>query len=602
MVRLQLSRANWLVMGVLCVLAMTSPLVHAQDELTESKDPLIDWPMNTQPEIPTLQTVDSFDPEIARIWFEALNRPDALTRFEAAKAIAKAATMNMPDLVMMEERLASILTDNNEELLTRYAAAQALVAMNAKRQAEAFIKAQASLGLEMILITDPALAKWQDQSAITIWLKRLADPSADVTIRQSAARSIQQAKQVTLAVTLSDLALKEQAPIALRLTAAKAYRDLLANAEQPATKDLALNADLHKLTASKAPVIDQLMAAYLLSGSRSQAAVELLVKLASNTDITHSPAVLIAAERLLQMSPQSLDPLLTTLGKSADFGIRSLVIRRFAQQGTSHSAADIAPFLGDEHPAVRVLARDKIIELAKQPAIREETLKVLTHELAGEDPLVLEQATLAAGAVGLKTAADRLVVLLESEHIPVAVGAAVSLRKLLVPSTFAPALAYAEANIKSSIPFDRRVETAQLIQMMGLAKYEPAKTVLRKFIPKGSGASIDRQAAIWSLGLLYEGQPDGGLVGQLAARANDGQGMNPEDGRVRIKAVVAIGLMKDQGALGQLRKWEADKQDTSLSPASRWAIGQITGHRPPEPPPEPVQASGFFLETLPKSN
>lgn len=207
---------------------------------------------------------------------------------------------------------------------------------------------------------------------------------------------------------------------------------------------------------------------------------------------------------------------------------------------------------------------------------------------------------MAAGAVDLKPTADRLLALLENPSTPVTVAAATSLRKLQLASTLAPALAYVEANLQSDIPVDRHNATSQLIQLMGLMKYAPAEPVLRKIIPKDSARSMDRQAAFWTLGLLHEGKPDRTLIRQFAKRANDGMGMNPEDGQVRVMAVVAIGYMKDKASLGTMNRWINNQEDNTLAIASRWAVGQITGQRPPEPVPAAYKVTGWFLEPISK--
>jgi HEAT repeat protein len=300
----------------------------------------------------------------------------------------------------------------------------------------------------------------------------------------------------------------------------------------------------------------------------------------------------------MAISPKSLDPLLSRLGEAADAGIRKIVINRLADQGAEHTAADVARFLSDENPSLRVLARTRLMAMAGQPESREQATAAITQVLAGQDPLSLEQAALAAGAVNLKSAAGRLLQLLDDPHTPVAVAAATSLRKLQLPDTLGPALAYVTANVDKKIPSPRHDATSQLIQLMGILKYAPAEPVLLKLIPKDSGMSMDRQAAIWTLGLLHEGQPDASLVRQLTSRAKDGQGMNPEDGQVRIMSVVAIGLMKNKGSLGQLQNWIHDEMDTTLAPAARWAVGQITGERPPEPDPVASRVTGWFLEPL----
>lgn len=550
---------------------------------TSDEDPLIDWPTRIDPELPVEVSVRTFDERLGSMWFGALNQIDSSTRFEAANAIAKAADMGMTGLEMMVPRLVSMLGDDKEHDLTRVAAARALIAMNANAHAAELWKADVPAARNMVHLIDPALARWQYEPAIKGWRKRLADNSESLAVRLSAVYALALAKDVTGANALTAIAMDSTQVTSLRLAAAQAYGSYM-------TLDQSKQA---VLLPPKAGFIDKLILAHLLKAHQGQAAQKQLARLADDVE----PAVaVVAAAHLLAIEPSLLDAMLEKYSKSGDVKLRVVALERYAQRKEAASAEALKVFLDDADPTIRTLARDRLMTLSKEDGLRQAVVARLLESLNGSSVKAQEQAALAVGEIDVKESLPRLLELITSEDAVVALSAATSIRKIQVEASLAPALAYVRQNVSLDTPRDRHGVAAQLIQLMGIMKYAPAQDTFMKLVPKNSGPSAQRSAAVWALGKIYEGQPDKALTRQLVSRANDGQGMNPEDQTVREQAVIALGRMQDKALLKSYQKWINDEQDTTLAIASRWAIGQATGARPPEPEPSAANITGWFLE------
>lgn len=549
----------------------------------EPQDKLIDSPMKLDPLLPVAEQRESFDPRLVGLWFQALNQADSRTRFQAAAAIAKAASQGMQGLDIMSARLATLVESADEQYVTRQSSAKALIALDAKEHASVLWTANVPSSREMVLLTDPALARWQYAPAIEGWRTRLMDQSVSLVVRTSAARSLGQAADKASQAKLTTIALDQSEPEMLRLEAARAFKLFGAIPGNAQGVSMPPNAR----------IIDKVVVAMLLGMYEGNASTQQLVKLAGDLE----PAVaIVAAELLLKSQPTAIDTLLEKFSQSGDTRLRIVAIDRLSQRQEASSAKALAVFLSDQDPQLRVMARDKLIAMA--PTLREAVAAVLLSELRSESVFAQQQSALATGAIDLKTAAPKLLELIESKTADVSLAAAVSLRKLQVEETFAPALAYVQKNMAATTPGDRVLVSTQMVQMFGLVAYEPANETLVKLVPKNSGSATLRAAAIWALGKLHEGKPDVQLTRDLTRRANDGAGMEPEDSSVREQSAIAIGRMKDKRSLKLFQGWIKNESDPSLATAGRWAVGYLTGERPEEPEPTASNVTGWFLQPL----
>lgn len=577
---------NW--MACLTLAAIMLPAGSLRAQPSEAANPLIDWPMSADPTLVEAQAPSRYHPRQVGIWMQALNQPDTQTRYQTALAIARNHRAGMPGLEITAGRLHAILADAKEHALTRIAAADALLAINAQEHAPAVWTASGELGYEMARVISPALAQLKYAPALEVWRKTAGDATQSLTNRRLAVDSLALAGDAAAAAVLHALAIDASAPSSLRLAAARAYaKTARAGDALPALPD----AD------AKVGQISTLVRVNLLSAHQNPQAYRLLAELLKHSDPTVSHH---AASILLQHAPDQLDGHLSDFARSGDVGLRRIALTRWTQLSNDAAVAGLSGLLEDMHPAVRTQATTSLIELGKKSELQARIHEAVLNVLRTGQPAGREQAALLAGELKINAAAQDLVKLLDHESAAVGLASATALRKLQLPETLDAALENLVKNSSRSAGNGRDEQAAQLIQLMGLVKHQPADAALRKLIPKNAGPLKSRQAAIWALGHLHAaGKPDNQLVSQFNARINDTRGMEPEDEMVRVHAIIAIGRMKAANTLSAMRKLHDDPESsTIIAAATRWTLAQLTGSELPVPV-LPVQTlTGGFLDPI----
>jgi hypothetical protein len=134
---------------------------------------------------------------------------------------------------------------------------------------------------------------------------------------------------------------------------------------------------------------------------------------------------------------------------------------------------------------------------------------------------------------------------------------------------------------------------AHLFIAFGDQGYRPAEPLMREYLPKDHPLGLEsRAAATWAVGLFYEGnlQPD--LVTLFVGRLNDA-GIYGDTDQVRDMAAIALGRMKAESALPDLRKFASQGMLSCY-----WAIEQMTGEKTPTPDEEIIVVDDWFLAPL----
>jgi len=577
---------KWWVSALLTAMLFPGSALMAQPFTGQPGEIRTDKPMLVDPPFMVPETSTTFHPRLLPLWMQALSQPDAQTRYQAALAIAKAQALGMPGLEITQNQLAVIAASKDEHAMTRLAAAKALVAMDAREHAEAIWAVSQDLGNDAMLVTGPALARWQHGPAVEAWRKQAADETLSAAVRRSAIESLAAARDAGSRTTLHALAVNAVASPALRLAAARTYGKVTAGDTGPLP-------ELPKVS-HEAGSIDNLVRAYLLTGHASDQARDQLVALLTHSDTTVAS---VAALALLEQTPDRLDASLDQLSQSGDAGLRQVAIRRWIGKADGSSIAGLVKRLGDAQPALRRQAGDGLIQLGESEALKDQVAQGIAGALQASDANVLEQASIAAGQLKLVATADRLVELLDHASREVGLAAAVALRRLQVTESLPGVLTNVQKVTTKDAQLSRDEQGSELIQLLGLMKYEPARETLLKLVPKNSGPVMSRQAAIWTLGHLHADNVDTALATQLMRRVNDNQGMEPEDDLVRYQSIIALGRMKATAQVGGLRAIAGGQDETShIGAAARWSIGQITDTRPAEPPLSPTNVGGWFLE------
>jgi PBS lyase HEAT-like repeat len=573
-------------------------------------DPEIDSAMEQDPAHAVPDPILTYSPRLKTLWLEALARPEADLKRLAADSIARGQRRGMAGMSETIPALKRELEAPDPHPVVRLAVARALLELDARETADV-LRHHAQHDLEVALVAEPALARWNDQPARAMWLARLDDPRARRRELLLAIECLGTLREPRAAERLIELAASVSQPVDVRLTAARAVA---------AVRDHGLEATARRLSAERGPqrLIGRLVAASLLGGHSSASTRALLGELAVDAE----PAVArIALARLLALDPALVVPLAPQALGRKDAHVRRLGAEALVSRPSTEHVALLAPLLDDVHPEVRRYVRRSFIELARQPALREPVIEAAVQALAGNHWRANEQAIFIVVALEHRAAIERLVELLEfrrpevvvrpaqaveSARPEVLVTAGWALRRLdardALDAILGSANRSSERFLSGAAADNPEVhealgrQLAQLFELFGTARYGAADPLLRRFIPKSDERAVKTRAtAIWALGRIHAGQTDAELTGLLLGRLSDLDPFYPEFDEVRAAAAVALGRMGAHEALPALRGFVGPDQ---VGSACRWAIHELTGEPLPELQPIVREQRGWFLTPL----
>jgi HEAT repeat protein len=584
-------------------------------------DTVLDSRMYHDPELPEPKIVRVYPENLLPVWLIALRRPEADYQSRAALSIVLAHREGIQGLERAIDPLLQALsrldslaeanpawstgqrqTGSSSKFLVQLAIARALIELDARQTAPQLFQLTQTDDRRLRDVIEPALARWGFRPAIAVWLKRLRQPDVNSADLLLAIRGLAVLRETEAASSLKELVDSAQMSWPLRLEASRALGQMQTSGLESDAKKLVM---VSGSPASSA----QLAAAWLLRHHQGDQAVSLLQTLGRDNE----PAVVqIALERLLEVGAKLALPAMEPALVSPDAKVRLLGIETAFREATVERISLLADRLDDEHPDVRVKARQVLHQLAAQSKFKEAVIQQGMRILAGENWRGLEQATILLAQLDHKPATKRLSQLLDFERPEVFVAAGWALRKLDVPETLDSALNRIQsvrrtAESRGNTPRPEGISEAwdlqvsHLAQFMGQRRYPPAETALRAFVPRTPKGEIlgqeSRAASIWALGLFLEGKPEKGLVQQLEQRLNDiPHPMDPgEDPRVRRMSAITLGRMKSKESLKSLRRYFIPKPTLdAVSLACGWAIWQNTGE--PLPPPGTVEFPGGIFK------
>ena len=568
----------------------------------------IDSDLDRDPELPAARLVKTFPENLAALWVQALDRPDAETKAAAAQAIALAHRTGLTGLEVAVAPLTRELDRPGQHPTVRLAVAHALATLDARQSAEGFFRQLDADDADLREVVEPALARWDFRPARAVWLGRLGEESPHRRRHLLAMRSLGEVREEEAVSGLRKLATASAVPQPVRLEAARALA---------AIRRAGLEADAAPLAADATP-FGRLVAASLLRHHQGDAALRLLLNLARDADPT---VAAVALARLTEIDTKLVVPLLATVLASPDANVRAFGVETLFRQPSDAHVKLLGDRLDDLHPDVRTRARVALRELAARPELNGPVLREGTRILAGTDWRGQEQAALLLGLLDHKPAAKRLLEVLRIERGEAKVASGWALRRLAIPETLPGVLEFVRAEhrrLLDAAKARRRLVTpaidrqlAQLVEFMGKARYQPAEATLREMLPRlipGIPAtppetplqSETRAAVVWSLGLLHEGEPDAVLVKALEARLTDlPTPAGAEHDRVRRMAAVSLGRMNAAAAVPTLRRFYRGELSTDpVNNACIWALVRITGEPPPPPRTIERPERRWFLSPL----
>ncbi len=509
--------------------------------------PLVDVPMNRFPVLEQREHIQRFDPRLLDLWLAALDQPDANTRRQAVDAMARAHAMGMS---MIDERAGNrmihLLRSNAEHDAVRFAAAKALGTIGVERAADIMLDRNRRDGVAMVLLTDPALARWRHQASINMWIQRLEDPQTSKAVLTSAMRSLGEVNTAEAARPLRQIVSDRGRDQAVRLVAARALGAVQKSGLEPLA--------IAPLNDTSPTIADRLISATLLRHHGSAEADRILLNLIDDTE----PAVVsVAALSLLQRNSARLWPHVETLCGSPDAHVRTLALQVLEAHPSEEAVIQLVLLLHDPNPALRAAARSLLHRADRQSDLSDAVRRELMTVLRGNQYHGVRQAAVLLGRLQHAPAREKLLELLTAPRHPTRLCAIVGLRWLGDRSTLPivfdrlRSLAQAWAKARNDPSKVRRLgyipEMAQLIQMLGVHRYENEKAdrFLRQFISRNSNFFTPevRGAAIWTLGRLYEDEPDNELAMRLLQRILDAGYRFQEHHYVRQQSAIALGMM-----------------------------------------------------------
>lgn len=574
---------------IFALISMTAMGCAAELNAAELK---IDDAMFQDPLIEMQKYRRVFSPQLKGLWLQAMQRPDAELRRLGADTVTLAVNRGMEGLADTADTLKSIL-ESDEDPVVRRAAAQALVAIDARQLADTLARRSESDGLLMAQIVDPALARWSHRPSYDRWLAHLASNDAPRGLLVLSLECLGLAGEPRASAPSGTIASDANALPDVRLVAATALgrihdsglvdraNSLIDRRENPA-------------------YFGRLLAVRLLARHRDDESVELLKRLATESE----PAVSVAAlARLRAIGLELAMPYVDNAIGSGDAGMRRLGAELLVQSASLEDLRRLGPLLNDRNPGVRRFVAERMAEFGARPDLRPEVLNQVDAMLATNEWRGQEQACLIAGHLDHEPASDRLLQLLDSSRSEVASSTAWALRKLQVPDTYPALLQHARKlheNIRAmSGAAHVPQQLSQIFQLFGEARFLAAESLLREYVPRSMLEGRSRAAACWALGKFYEGDSENDLARQFGERFADIPPPPPGDSmQVRMMAAISIGRMKATSQLQILKDITAKNPASIAGLAGSWAIEQISGEKTtPIPEPE-VSISNWFLTPI----
>jgi HEAT repeat protein len=565
------------------------------------KDHGVDHPMRVDPVLPPIPLVPNFHPDLKRLWFAAMDRPEASIRIKALHSIPVVKRVGMTDAEQFAPKVLQLLRDDKQPPAIHLAAVQALVALDAKESAGDLLEKSRAGNMEIVLAVDEALAKWKAAGAKELWINRVKDGATAEQVARSAMRSLGTLGAADAAEPLRVIITDTARGLGTRVAAAEAFATLApANA-----------AEFAGPLANSNQMEERIVGATMLPANTDAKVVPMLVKLSQDPE---AGVASVAVGKLMQSSPDSLAPLVDKLANHSDAIIRRHSVAVLQRHPEAKNITTIARLMGDLAPKVRAAAREALIALDGQAGLKELVRPAALEHLNKGNWRAIEQAALVLGTLDEESARDRYVELLRHEQWQVRTAAIVALRRVKIADTLplefrrAQELAdeytrQTEIKTKDRLPMDAfgmmDRELAQLFQNLGLAKLQACDGFARKFIPKNSYGEKARVAAIWTLGHLHADKSDPEVARGLTGRIQDNDPLNPESGDVRIMSAVSLARMRDKSAKSVFGGLIKDPANAMLRESAIWGMSYLDGK--PYPGPEASQKAipAWFLEPLP---
>ncbi len=556
-------------------------------------------PMLDLPQLPRLQAQKTFNPQLTHLWHVALqqNIPEVIT--STCVAIDAGIKNKVPDLHALLPSLEHLAVSKTLPLTVRMSVVRALVEISDQHTQAILVHLDSAQPSAFAQIVDPLLAKWHTVSMRNIWIARVKNPSAELQVKVSAAKALGAAGDHQANAVLKNVVQNAGEPLVLRFAAAQSLAKLRASGVAALSKSM-LKTQGHS-------VPQRLLICSMLAGSKTALQRKMLLGFAGDSN---SAVAAIAWRALIKTDVHALQALASHMSGNADPTIRLLVAKAWRRIGGNKSIDGLGTTLNDQRRPVRWYARDALIFLGSHGQSRMKVIDTCRVIIHGSDPRAIRQACLVLGKLDDKASANDFVSLLSNKSPAVRLGAVVALRRVSIARTLPAVLKFAQSTAKNSqfasanlnkpgyaVQLNEdNLQLSQAFEFFGLTHYAPALSVMIPCIPKHAPYGIEaRQAAIWAIGMIDNGQNHPKLARELAGRLDDMEMPIPEFEQVREMSAITLGRIHAKARLTDLNASYTAGDIGPLSLACRWAIGKITGKLPPLPHATTLFQAGFLV-------
>jgi hypothetical protein len=365
-----------------------------------------------------------------------------------------------------------------------------------------------------------------------------------------------------------------------------------------------------QLTASNR-LADQLIAALLASPTPSDEhrdrCLAVITKLVNSK---HATVHAIAFEALAKWNPAAV----LSFGQQATnhfhFQVRGAYANSLNQLINADNVVDLATFLNDPHPQIRVRVREWLLTASKTEELLPSVISAMQSAIVSNHWRMQEQAMHIAVVLDQKQVAVDIVKLLKSQRNEVIATSGWALRRLAVTEELAPILEYCTSlkvafeseKLDYDTMFAINEQFAHLFQMFGQMKYADSMPLMYRFIRKNGVIRYRvRASAVWAAGLIYEGDLHGDpkLENALLERLNDDAPMPPEDNLVKRMACVSLARMGSNGeeTINSLWKYHGrTKPFGTLRDGTEYALEQLIDEKFPTPDARTYSGGPWLLE------
>ncbi|MBT4694053.1 MAG: HEAT repeat domain-containing protein [Planctomycetaceae bacterium] len=590
------SPLSFVAIGILFVCQTT---VAQKDIITD------DWPMFSNPPLVEEQLVQEISLQLIPTWVKAMEADEQELKLMAAKTIGKASELGLAGLEVTITPLIALVTDANNRALVRHTAAMSLVQLNAKQAGEVLLELVKAGDFELSAIVEPAFAEWGTAGAVEVWRTRIVEFQS---------KKQKSASLVRLAITglgkigndadrqsLVAIAKDTEQNAVLRIAAAHSVAGTLAHPELEIAE---------QLTASNR-VADHFIAALLASptpnAEHRERCLAVITKLVNSK---HATVQAIAFEALAKWNPAAV----LSFGQQATnhfhFQVRGAYVNSLNQLITADNVVELATFLNDPHPQIRVRVREWLLTASETEELLPSVISAMQSAIVSDHWRMQEQAMHIAVALDQKQVAVDIVKLLRSRRNEVIATSGWALRRLAVTEELAPILEYCTSlkvafeseKLNYDTMFAINEQFAHLFQMFGQMKYADSMPLMYRFIRKNGVIRYRvRASAVWAAGLIYEGDLHGDpkLEKALLERLNDDAPMPPEDNLVKRMACVSLARMGSNGeeTINSLWKYHGrTKPFGTLRDGTEYALEQLIDEKFPPPDARTYSGGPWLLE------